>query len=233
MTDNASSRQPVVLSWSGGKDSALTLRALLSDDRYDVVALMTTVSGEDGRISSHGVRESLLDQQVADMDLPPLHKVYLPTDHSGFCTNSQYERAIYEAIFKHIEAGVTTVAFGDLFLEDLRCYRERMMHRMGMKAIFPLWMRDTTELACQFIEEGFKACLSCVDGRKLDSSFAGRPYDTDLLRDLPVNVDPCGEYGEFHSFVFDGPIFRKPVDVAVARSHACEPFHFVELQLCN
>lgn len=229
MTDHPSSRQPLVLSWSGGKDSALALQSLQADDRYEVIALLTTVSGEYGRISHHGVREALLEQQGAALNVPVVHKLYLPAGDAGPCTNDQYEGVMRKAMLDYLAAGIETVAFGDLFLEDLRRYRESKLAEVGMKAVFPLWMSDTTELAHRFIDEGFKAYLSCVDGRKLDGSFAGRPFDADLLRDLPAGVDPCGENGEFHSFVYDGPIFNRPVDVTVAQTVQRDERHFVEL----
>lgn len=222
-------KEPIVLSWSGGKDSALAFQALQADPGCEVVALLTTVCGEYGRISHHGVREKLLQQQATAMNITVLHKLYLPSGDAGTCTNARYEGIMRQAMLDYRKAGITTVAFGDLFLEDLRRYREQRLAEVGMKAVFPLWMSDTLQLAHRFIDEGFKARLSCVDGRKLDASFAGRAFDTDLLRHLPAGVDPCGENGEFHTFVYDGPIIHRPVDVTVAQTVHRDDRHFVEL----
>jgi uncharacterized protein (TIGR00290 family) len=208
-----SAREPVVMSWSGGKDSAVALHELLKDDRYEVLALLTTVSQEYRRISHHGVREELLEAQADAIGIP-LDKIYLPSGSAGPCTNDVYEKIIGDAMARYCARGVTTVAFGDLFLEDLRAYREKNLARAAMKGLFPIWKRDTAQLAHDVIAMGFRAYLSCVAG-KVGPGFVGRSYDQDLLRDLPAGIDPCGEYGEFHSFVYDGPIFRRPVDVKV------------------
>lgn len=206
-------RIPVVMSWSGGKDSAIALHELLEGDRYEVVALLTSVSEEYRRISHHGVREELLDAQAEAIGIP-LAKVYLPSGKSQPCTNEIYEQIMGDALAGFIAQGVRTVAFGDLFLEDLRAWREKNLAKAGMRGIFPIWKQDTTELANRVIDLGFKAYLSCVEG-KVGPGFVGRPYDRDLLRDLPPGIDPCGEYGEFHSFVFDGPIFKRPVAMSI------------------
>jgi uncharacterized protein (TIGR00290 family) len=204
-------KEKVVLAWSGGKDSAMALHALLQSDQYEVVSLLTTVTKQYERISHHGVREELLEQQAAALDIC-LHKLYLYQDH---CSNEDYEAAMEKVMLEYKEKDVQTVAFGDVFLQDLREYRERNLAKVGMKGIFPIWHRDTTEIVRTFIDLGFKAYLTCVDGEKLGEEFAGRPIDADLIRDLPDGVDPCGEIGEFHSYVYDGPIFRRPVDVSV------------------
>jgi uncharacterized protein (TIGR00290 family) len=220
-------REKVVLSWSGGKDSAMALEALLADDRYEVVGLLTSVAEEYKRISHHGVREELLDQQAESIGLP-LDKLYLPSDGGVPCTNEHYERLMREALQPYCDEGVMRVAHGDLFLEDLRAYREKNLARMEMSGIFPLWKRDTTELIQTFIRSGYKAYLSCVEG-VLGESFAGRALDADLIADLPEGVDPCGEYGEFHSFVFDGPFFRKPIDVVVGEVVCRDTRYYAEL----
>jgi uncharacterized protein (TIGR00290 family) len=204
---------PVVMSWSGGKDSAMALLTLRSLGEYTVVALLTSVSEEYRRISHHGVRELLLEQQAEAIGIP-LDKVYLPSIGGQPCSNDVYEQIMADVMAKYKSQGVETVAFGDLFLEDLRAYRERNLARAAMQGIFPLWKRDTTELAREVVARGFKCYLSCVEG-KVGPGFAGRPYDDDLVTALPEGVDPCGEYGEFHTFVYDGPIFRSPVPVQV------------------
>ena len=204
---------PVVMSWSGGKDSAMALLTLRSLDEYTVVALLTSVSEEYRRISHHGVRELLLEQQAEAIGIP-LDKVYLPSIGGQPCSNDVYEQIMADVMAKYKSQGVETVAFGDLFLEDLRAYRERNLALAGMHGIFPVWKRNTTELAREVIARGFKGYLSCVEG-KVGPGFAGRSYDDALVRALPEGIDPCGEYGEFHTFVYDGPIFRRPVAVEV------------------
>ncbi len=208
-----SAEEPVVLSWSGGKDSAMALYELLRSDDYEVVSLLTTVSEKYRRISHHGVRESLLDQQAKAIGIP-LTKVYLPSGPGGGCPNEVYETLMNEAMLSYHREGVRTVAFGDLFLQDLREWREANLAKIGMCAIFPLWNRNTTELAHEAITLGFKSYLSCVEP-SLGSRFAGRLYDEELLRTLPPGIDPCGENGEFHSFACDGPIFKNPVPVKI------------------
>jgi len=206
-------KTPVVMSWSGGKDSAIALDELLKTGDYDVVSLMTTVSEEYRRISHHGVREALLDEQARAIGVP-LEKVYLPSGEPGGCTNDVYE-AIMSRVMAHYKArGVETVAFGDLFLEDLRAWREANLAKADMRGIFPIWKRNTTKVAHEVIQLGYKAYLSCVEP-KVGSGFVGRLYDEEFLQVLPSEIDPCGENGEFHSFVFDGPIFKRAVSVRV------------------
>jgi uncharacterized protein (TIGR00290 family) len=198
----------VNLSWSGGKDSALAFREISRDPHYEVRSLLTTVTEGYDRISMHGVRISLLDQQAKALGLP-LVKVPIPQA----ADNEQYESRMREALARERANGVTTVAFGDIFLEDIRRYREEKLSQVGMKAIFPIWKRDTRELALEFINAGFQAILTCVDSKQLDNSFVGRTFDRSLLGDLPSKVDPCGENGEFHTFVYAGPIFSQPIPV--------------------
>lgn len=206
-------KTPVIMSWSGGKDSAVALHALRQSGRHEIVALLTSVSEEYRRISHHGVREVLLERQAEAIGIP-LEKVYLPSGNSHPCTNDIYEQIMGEVMAKFHGRGVQTVAFGDLFLEDLRAWREANLAKAGMRGLFPIWKRDTKQLAREVIAMGFKAYLSCVEG-KVGPGFAGRAYDAELLRDLPPGIDPCGEYGEFHSFVYAGPIFNRPLDVRV------------------
>lgn len=202
------SREQVIIGWSGGKDSSLALQAVLDAGELDVVALVTTVTDEYDRISMHGVRRSLLHAQAEAIRIP-LHEVHIPPSTD----NATYEAAMSEA-FKHFhQKGIRRCIFGDLYLEDIRAYRDRMMEALDMEALYPVWGLDTTELAQRFIDDGFKAMLACVDPKQIDASFAGRDYDASLLADLPDTADPCGENGEFHTFVHQGPIFNQPVPV--------------------
>lgn len=202
-------RKKVVMSWSGGKDSALALYELLKTDHYEVVTLLTSLADEYRRISHHGVREELLDKQAEAVGIP-LHKLYLPSHTSLPCTHGQLAEMMREVLLEYRNRGVSHVAHGDLFLEDLRQYRERNLAKVSMKGLFPLWRRNTTEVIHTFIQLGFRARICCVE-EKLGRRFVGRSLDVDLLRDLPEDIDPCGEYGEYHSFVHDGPIFSTPV----------------------
>jgi len=204
-------KEPMVMSWSGGKDSVVALHQLLKTGEYDVISLMTTVSEEYRRISHHGVRESLLEEQAKSIGIP-LRKVYLPSGPGAGCTNEIYESIMRNVMVAYRRDGVHAVGFGDLFLEDLRAWREANLAKTGMRGIFPIWKRDTTKVAHEIIRFGYKAYLSCVEP-KLGSGFVGRLYDEEFLRELPSGIDPCGENGEFHSFVFDGPIFKRPVSV--------------------
>jgi uncharacterized protein (TIGR00290 family) len=197
------SPEPVLLSWSGGKDSALALHALRQTPGVEVAGLLTTVTEEFDRISMHGVRRVLLERQAEAAGLS-LHIVSIPP----VCTNEIYEERMGAALAPLRQRGIRRVAFGDLFLEDIRAYREVKLAGAGMEALFPIWGRDTAELAREFIAQGFAAVLVCVDTQALDASFAGRAFDEPLLRDLPPGIDPCGENGEFHTFVHAGPIFR-------------------------
>ena len=192
----------VVFSWSGGKDSAMAMHELQREGRYQVAALLTTVTGDYDRISMHGVRRSLLEQQAAAVGLP-LEEVILPKESS----NEEYETQMAEVLTRYNEQGVHAVVFGDIFLEDLRKYREQNLAKLGMKGIFPLWKRDTSDLVTSLIGLGFKARTVCVDNHALGREFVGRTIDQGFLAELPANVDVCGENGEYHSFVYDGPIF--------------------------
>jgi uncharacterized protein (TIGR00290 family) len=210
--------------WSGGKDSAMALHALQSTPSHRVTALLTTVTEEYDRISMHGVRRVLLERQAASIGLP-LHAVLIPPH----CVNATYETRMKQALAQHLALGVQRVAFGDIFLEDLRVYRERNLARMGMEALFPIWKRDTHELARDFLRLRFQAMAVCVDPRVLDSSFAGRVLDESFFADLPPGVDPCGENGEFHTFVFDGPVFRTPVRFVRGEKVLRDGFCFCDL----
>lgn len=196
----------------------------MKSDQCEVVALLTTLTREYDRVSMHGVRSALLEAQAESLGLR-LEKVFISRTGS----NEEYESAMREVLTRFSEQGVREVAFGDLFLEEVRQYRENNLSRVGMKAVFPLWNKDTTRLARAFIDLGFKAVITCVDGEVLDGAFAGRTYDEAFLSDLPNGVDPCGENGEFHSFVYDGPPFRDPVSQTLGeivlrdnRFHYCD-----------
>jgi uncharacterized protein (TIGR00290 family) len=210
----------LALSWSGGKDSALALRALRAAPGPEVGALITTVTGEYGRISMHGVRRELLVAQAAAAGVP-LVEIEIPAG----CSNEEYERRMGETLARSPLQDARTIAFGDLFLADIRAYREERLGRVGKAAVFPLWKRDTRVLAEEFIEAGFQAFLVCVDPAQLDPSFSGRAFDRQLLDDLPAEVDPCGENGEFHTFVHRGPIFSHPI--ACRRGEVVERDGFV------
>ncbi len=198
------------MNWSGGKDSSLALHTILSEQLYDVKALVTTVNAQHRRISMHGVRESLLEQQAEAIGIP-LHKIIVPDSPSM----SDYEAAMANGLKPLLDQGVSHSIFGDIFLEDLRQYRENKLKEFSLTGIFPLWKKDTKALVENFIDLGFKTIVVCTQADKLDSSFTGRVIDRDFLKDLPADVDPCGENGEFHTFVFDGPIFRQPVPFTI------------------
>jgi len=199
---------PVVFSWSGGKDSAMALQVMQRDEKYEVVSLLTTVTEGYERISMHGVRNELLRRQAEAMGLP-VEEVRIPPQ----CPNDVYETRMAEAVSPFRERGMVHFAFGDIFLEDLRAYREQQLMQANMTALFPIWKVNTGELAKRFVRDGFRAIAACIDPRKLDKSFAGRELNASFFQDLPTDVDPCGENGEFHTFVFDGPIFRKAIAV--------------------
>ena len=208
MTDKDNGKTDLIFAWSGGKDSAMGLYEILRNPQYRVASLLTTVTEDYGRVSMHGVRRELLHEQAEALSLP-LVEVGIGKD----ADNAEYEAKMGAELMRWKARGVETVAFADIFLEDLRRYREENLAKAGMKAVFPIWKVATTELSRRFIGLGFRAVLTCVDTQKLDASFAGRDYDEALLRDLPASVDPCGENGEFHSFVHAGPIFPHPIAV--------------------
>jgi uncharacterized protein (TIGR00290 family) len=179
---------------------------LLASRKYEITALLTTVTEEFDRISMHGVRRELLEQQAESLGIA-LRVMMIPKE----CTNEIYEARMREILGEFKVEGITKIAFGDLFLEDVKQYRDERLAQVGMTGLYPLWMRDTDELARTFIGLGFKAIRACVETQAIDASFAGREIDDALLADLPESADPCGEYGEYHSFVYAGPIFRRPI----------------------
>jgi uncharacterized protein (TIGR00290 family) len=214
----------LALSWSGGKDSALALHALRAERSVEPVALFTTFTEDYDRVSMHGVRMELVREQAARARVP-LVEVGIPAS----CPNEVYEARMAAALAAPSLAGVDYMAFADLFLEDIRSYREERLASAGWRAEFPVWGRDTAELARYFIDEGFEAVLVCVDPSQLDASFVGRSYDESLLADLPAGVDPCGENGEFHTFVHAGPIFSRPIEFQLGESVMREGFAFQDL----
>jgi uncharacterized protein (TIGR00290 family) len=217
-------REPVLFCWSGGKDSAMALHVVLQNPQVRVVALLTTVTEGYDRISMHGVRRELLQRQAQSIGLP-LHEVFIPPE----CANSIYEARMEAALRNHFEKGVRRVAFGDIFLEDLRAYREKNLARSGMTALFPIWKRDSRELIDSFHAHGFRSIAVCVDPKVLDRSFAGRELDASFLADLPPQVDCCGENGEFHTFAFGGPIFKDAVRFQVGERVERDSFVFCDL----
>jgi uncharacterized protein (TIGR00290 family) len=217
-------RRPLVFSWSGGKDSAMALHALLQHSDFEVVALLTTVTAGFDRISMHGVRRELLHQQAESIGLP-VEEVAIPSQ----CPNSIYESRMAETLVRLRERGVQHFGFGDIFLRDLRTYREKNLEKIGAEAIFPLWDLDTRGLAARFVNDGFRAITVCVDPRKLDKTFGGRELNSTFFEQLPADVDPCGENGEFHTFVFDGPIFRSPILVETGEIVERDSFVFCDV----
>lgn len=215
---------PLVFSWSGGKDSAMALHALLRDPQFEVTSLLTTVTEGYERISMHGVRNELLRRQAASIGLP-VEEVRIPPQ----CVNPIYEARMAEAVLRFRDRGVLHFGFGDIFLEDLRAYREQKLVHANMTAVFPIWKIGTRELAARFLGDGFRAIVACIDPKKLDKSFAGRELDASFFRDLPEGVDRCGENGEFHTFVFDGPIFRSPIPVQIGQVVERDSFIFCDL----
>jgi len=208
----------VVLSWSGGKDSALALHELSRSGDYEVAALLTTITEGTDRVGMHAVPRELVVAQSEALGLP-LKEIRMPP----FPPNDVYEARMQSVLEEYAAQGIRRVGFGDLFLEDIRRYREQSLARLGMRGLYPIWKRDTAALARDFVALGFRAVLVCVDLRVLDRSFAGRLLDEELLADLPAGVDPCGENGEFHTFVFDGPGFRNPVGFVIHGSVVGEP----------
>ena len=202
----------------------MALHRTMAAKEFDVVCLLTTVSDAFRRVSMHGVRQQLLELQAESVGIQ-LQKVLIPYP----CPNAVYEEKMREVLSFWNGKGVTHVIFGDLFLEDIRKYREEKIAQINLTPIFPVWGKDTANLAREMLEAGFRAIICCVDPRKLDANFAGREFDSSFLRDLPENVDPCGENGEFHTFVYDGPIFKKPIPVQVGERVMRDSFQFADI----
>jgi len=217
-------RPKVVVSWSSGKDSALALHEVQRSGDFEVVGILTTVTSSFGRVSMHGVRESLLDRQTEALGLRGW-KVPIPSP----CPNDVYEREMARVLGEIQQLGVSAVVFGDLFLEDIRQYREARLAEVGMRGIFPLWGRKTDQLAREMIAVGIRATLTCIDPRKLDRTFAGRTFDAALLDALPEGVDPCGENGEFHTFASASPAFNGPISIEVGEVVDRDGFVFADI----
>ena len=215
-----------ILSWSSGKDSAMALYRTLASKQFEVVCLLTTLTDQFRRVTMHGVREELLDRQAESLGIT-LEKMLIPYP----CPNAVYEEKMRNTLSLWKERGVTHAIFGDLFLEDIRRYREANLSQLDLTPVFPVWGTDTASLAREMLEVGFRAVLTCVDPRKLDGKFAGRQFDSSLLGDLPPTVDPCGENGEFHTFVYDGPIFRESIPVEIGQSVLRDGFQFADVLL--
>jgi uncharacterized protein (TIGR00290 family) len=219
-----SSKPQALLCWSSGKDSAWTLHVLRQRREVDVVGLLTTINDAHARVAMHAVRLALLEAQAEAVGLP-LWKVPIP----NLCSNQEYETAMGEAVKKAVSAGVTMIAFGDLFLEEIRRYREQQLAGTGLTPIFPIWGLPTAALARDMVAAGLQARLTCVDPKQLPGPFAGREFDAALLRDLPAGVDPCGERGEFHTFAYAGPMFQRPVSVRSGEIVERDGFVFADL----
>jgi uncharacterized protein (TIGR00290 family) len=218
--------KPILLSWSSGKDAAWCLHLLQQEKEYEVVGLLTTFNSAADRVAIHGVRRSLVKEQAAVAGIP-LWDVDLPWP----CSNNDYECAMREVCKRAVEAGIQHIAFGDLFLTDIRAYREQQLKDSGLQPVFPVWGLSTRELARSMIRSGVKAKLACVDSNQISAQLAGRDFDERLLSELPASADPCGENGEFHSFVYAGPMFRHSLPVVLGEIVSRDQFVFADLKL--
>jgi len=216
--------EKVLFSWSGGKDSALALYETLHSENYEVTSLLTTITEDYDRVSLHGVRRALIEQQARALGLP-LTKVFIPKD----CSNGDYEARMRDTLAGFKQNGVSRVAFGDIFLEELRKYREDNLARLDIEGLFPLWGRDSAAITRSFVTLGFEAITTCIDSKALGTSFLGRKLDRRFLADLPPQVDPAGENGEFHSFVFGGPIFKERIAFKTGERVTRDSFCFCDL----
>jgi len=218
-------RPKALLSWSSGKDSAWALHRLREAGEVELVGLVTTINRAAGRVAMHAVREGLLERQARATGLP-LWRVPIPSP----CSNAQYEAAMAGVVARAVAAGIERMAFGDLFLADIRAYRERQLAGTGLAPSFPIWGLETGALAREMVAAGLRAYVTCVDPRRLDPAFAGRSFDAAFLDDLPEGVDPCGENGEFHTFAWAGPMFAAPVAVVPGPVVERDGFHFADLR---
>jgi uncharacterized protein (TIGR00290 family) len=216
--------EKVIFSWSGGKDSAIALYEIQKSRRYEILALLTTITEDYDRVSMHGVPRALVERQAQSLGLP-IEEVFI----SKVCSNEDYESKMKEVLTRFKQEGVSSVVFGDIFLEGIRKYREDNLSKLEMKGIFPIWGRDTTELSRSFIALGFQSVTTCIDLKVLDKRFVGRRFDEHFLAELPPNVDPGGENGEFHSFVFDGPIFKERIACTLGELVLRDSFYFCDL----
>lgn len=217
-------RPKALIAWSSGKDSAWALHVVRQSGEYDIVGALTTVNRTFGRVAMHGVRQELLELQIVAAGLAPV-LVHIPHP----CSNEIYEQAMAEAMAQAKAGGVTHIVFGDLFLEDIRAYRVEKLKETGITPVFPLWLKPTDALARDMIAGGLEACLATVDLKKLSADFAGRRFDAALLADLPSGLDPCGENGEFHTFVSAGPMLSRPIPVRVGETVERDGFAFADL----
>jgi uncharacterized protein (TIGR00290 family) len=214
----------VIISWSGGKDSALSLYEVVHDGTLEPVGLLTTLTKGYDRVTLHGVRRSLVERQASALGMP-LHKVYIPKD----CSNEEYEKIMKKTLDEYENKGIKGFVFGDIFLEDVRKYREEKLLSKGFRGYFPLWKRNTRELVHEFIELGFKAITICIDGDVLDSSYVGRNLDREFSDKLPPSVDPAGENGEYHCFVWSGPLFKESIPIRVGDVIKRGKFYYCDL----
>ena len=220
----AGKRPKVLLSWSAGKDSAWSLHALRQADEYEVVGLLTTINEEFRRVAISGVREELLDAQAEAAGLP-VRKVYLPYP----CSNEQYEAAMRPPMEEARDDGIERVAFGDLFLEDIREYRDANLAKVGMTGLYPIWGADTAALALEMQQGGLRARIATLDPKRIPESFVGEIWDAKTVSELPGDVDPCGENGEFHTFTFEGPMFNHPIAVTAGEIVKREGFVYADI----
>jgi uncharacterized protein (TIGR00290 family) len=218
-------QKQVWMSWSSGKDSAFALYELKKKSEINIVGLVTTLNQTHERVAMHAVRESLLIRQAEELGMP-LHRILIPYG----CSNEEYENKIWEFIGENPRSDMTHMAFGDLFLEDIKQYREALLRKTFVQPLFPLWRRPTDLLARELISIGQKAVITCVDPKKIPVSFVGREFDEDFLSDLPIDVDPCGENGEFHSFVYDSPLFKSAISIRIDQIVERDGFVFADVQ---
>lgn len=228
MTDEVKKTNKVLMSWSTGKDSAYALYKLQQlKNEFEVVGLLTTLTTSFDRVSIHGVRRQLLSEQVKRLGfLPYIVEIPYP------CSNETYESLMHTFLTTQAStAEISYIAFGDLFLENIRKYRETKLSETSMQPLFPLWLQDTQFLAHEIIDAGFKAVVTCIDPKKLDTSFSGRVFDKDFLKDLPSDIDPCGENGEFHTFIYDAPLFSEPINISIGEIINSDGFIFADIVL--
>lgn len=214
--------QKIALSWSGGKDACLALHYLMNSNTYEIAHLHTVIGEETNRVGMHGIKKELIEAQAISLNIP-LKISYLPSDKS----NKSYDQVMSKYADYCKSEGIETIAFGDIFLEDLRKYREEKMAEAGMKCIFPLWKKPTTSVIKEFLNLDYQTKICAGDASKLKKEMIGQSMDHQLLKDLPMDIDPCGENGEFHTFVYDGPLFHNPIDIKMSTIHS----HFYEYQI--
>ena len=215
-----------IFAWSGGKDSAFCLHQVFQEDKYEVTYLLTTLNAEFKRISMHGVKEELLDLQAEAIGIPQL-KVWLYE-----ASYESYEKQMEEMLVKAKAEGIEHVIFGDIFLEDLRTYRENNLQKIGMKAVFPLWKKNTTQLINDFVQEEFKTLTCCVNDAYFNDEWVGKEINQEFIKDLPKNVDPCGENGEYHTYCYAGPIFKKKINIEIGEK-IYRPLELKNLKACR